>query len=123
MTAPAALASARRTSSRWNIIALARNAYASRILGGTIDEASTGGGLGIPLDVLSRIQGRSPAAGWCEVADYYALRVEGRLVYASITRGGAGETIHLFSASGEPLTHGAYPVDEDGKPCGDVLWR
>jgi hypothetical protein len=98
--------------------------YAQRILDGSIDDASTCGGSGIPLDVLDSIQRRAPeAATWSHVTEYYAVTVDQQLTYASITDSRSGETVHVFSDEGDLLAQGSYPVDGDGKASGDVLWR
>ena len=102
----------------------ARAVYAERVHDGSIDEASTGGGNGIPLDVLETIHRRTPeAAAWSDVTEYYAVRVDERLTFASITDSRAGGTVHIFSDEGDLLARGSYPVDDEGKISGDVLWR
>jgi hypothetical protein len=115
---------ARRRAPHSPLATRARAVYAQRIQDGSIDDASTCGGAGIPLDVLDSIQRRAPeAAAWSHVTEYYAVAVDTQLTYASITDSRAGETVHVFSDEGDLLAQGSYPVDGDGRASGDVLWR
>ncbi len=116
----AALALKRVTPSRFTFAYEARRVYSEKIRDGSIEEASTQGGRGIPLDVLAQMQERAPEG---DVTEYYTLELGGRLTHAAITHGRGGEIIRVFSATGQLLARGVYPVDEDGRASGDVLWR
>jgi hypothetical protein len=124
MTAQETLTPRRPSLFRSTFAATARQIYEDHIRVGSVDEHSRGTGEGIPLDVLQTMRGRAPGgAAWSDVTEYYAMPVGGQLTYASITRGRWGESIDVFNALGGLLARGSYPVDDDGKACGDVLWR